>query len=592
MQLLGYQRKDQLLGQMSIKELLPVKARAFFEISHWPALKLNGSVREMALRLAHENGTEIPVLISSARIEESGEGEIYYQHLVYPIKRRYAYEQNLLSAKKKAEQKLADRDRQLSSVVHELRSPLHGLMNLVELLRQDQSEADRKKLMDVMTSTGRHMTHLVDSLLDWSRLEASGNLELRATDFDLGKNLNDLITLFDIQALSKGIKLALNYDAALPLMVHSDQNRLNQLLHNLLSNAIKYTDSGSVTLAAIPGGMPQSILFTVTDTGCGIAPEDLARILQPFGQLNNQQSEVSSSGLGLSITQSLLKALGSELNIESKIGVGSKFSFELLVPPSARSVPKQEKDSFTMLAKTRVLAADDVAVNRLILKHHLKKIGARQALIVADGLLVIEALQKDTDFQLILLDIEMPRLNGFATARRIRKEWPDLNVPIAALTAHANEAITEEDKFSLFDAVLPKPFDANSLRKLLMDLDSAESLARTDKVVAMSSTFSMEQLNELFDGEPNEKADFLQIFLTTLAEVDDSLRKAGETQDLKGYSAAKHKITSMIHLFMAEEVEEVLVQAKAALADEQIDKFNTLERERRQLFTAWAEYVR
>ena len=364
----------------------------------------------------------------------------------------------LARAKEAAEAANEAKTRFLASVSHEIRSPLNAIYGYAQLLERGATDGSRDPVAagKVIRRSAEHLSNLVEGLLDIAQVE-SGSLKLARDTIRLPAFLQQVVDMFAPQAAMKGLTLTLEAPLGLPEFVRTDPKRLRQVLINLISNAIKFTDSGAVTLKV--GYRNQLARFEVADTGIGIAPGDIERILQPFERGSGASAERAGIGLGLAITQALVHIMGGELTVESTPGEGSRFIVRLmlsqpLTPPA--DLPAGEIPHLYLGRERRLLLIDDDPAHRDALRGLLESRGfhVRSATDGEEGLALAGEMQPD----LVLLDVSMPGLSGWDVAAHLRqRHGPRLR--IVMLSGEAGQAGLAGDDAPVSDVFVTKPFD-------------------------------------------------------------------------------------------------------------------------------------
>lgn len=381
--------------------------------------------------------------------------------------------QHDVSARKRAEketrkaQRQADRANQaktdfLAFTSHEVRTPLHGVMGTLSLLLDTPLDAEQRAYVETAQRCGATLLQTVNELLDLSRIEA-GKLDIHPAPFSLEDVVKDVLDLLAPAAAEKGIELSASLDHLLPAQLVGDPMRIRQVLLNLTDNAVKFTHRGSVELrlAALPEGR---VGFAVTDTGIGIPAKLRTRLFSRFTQLSGSVEQIGS-GLGLSICQRLVALMGGQIAVDSTQGRGSTFFFDLPLPPvpasgapPSRLAPRRELPLPLPLAHGRILLAEDGKANQLVAAAILRKAGYTVEL-ARDGAEAAAAAES-SDFDLILMDLRMPLMDGFAATRAIRQiGGPRSRVPIIAMTASVMPGDAERCMAAGMDGHLPKPLD-------------------------------------------------------------------------------------------------------------------------------------
>ncbi|MGA2113471.1 MAG: response regulator [Bryobacteraceae bacterium] len=369
----------------------------------------------------------------------------------------------------------------LSNMSHEIRTPLHGVLGLSALLAEGDMPEDAHSMLRLIRSSGETLAKILDDVLDFSKIE-SGKLELEKAPFSLRDALEWGVELFRAKAADKHLGLTLSVDSGVPERLDGDATRIRQVLANLIGNAIKFTEQGSIDVEAglaresAPAGQYR-IRVSVRDSGIGIPPEKLSRLFHPFSQVDaSTNRRFGGSGLGLAISRRLVEMMSGAIRVESCPGEGSKFEFDFVAGPYADASPAPEPVPQPELSRMRILAAEDNPVNQAVIKLVLQRLGC-DVDIAADGMAALSRVQ-ETSYDAVLMDIQMPGVDGLEAARRIRSlPEPRSRTPIVGLTASA----TVQDREACFAAgmndYLSKPLSIDALRKTLGRYSPANQLA-------------------------------------------------------------------------------------------------------------------
>jgi signal transduction histidine kinase/ActR/RegA family two-component response regulator len=366
----------------------------------------------------------------------------------------------------------------LAVMSHEIRTPLHGLLGFAELLQGTALSAEQASFVQTIQGSGETLLHLLNDLLDFSKIE-SGRMELDEGPILLSELLGEVCSLHESIARGKGLVVAWEVVPMCPPMILGDRVRLRQVLQNLLSNAVKFTQQGEVRVRAKKEGDAGHLIFEVVDTGCGIPPEKLEIIFQPFTQADASASrEFGGTGLGLAICRQLVELMGGQLSVQSTLGRGSIFWFSVpyrevlpLPAPSGQVMGEVELGDAPLsmdLSQLRVLVAEDNLINQKLLLLHLKKAGVVPT-VVGDGLAAVEAVER-ADFDCVLMDLQMPYLDGVEATRRIRaweREKGRAPMTIVAVTANVTADAGERAREVGMNAYLTKPLQSRSLLEIL-----------------------------------------------------------------------------------------------------------------------------
>ena len=374
----------------------------------------------------------------------------------------------LVEAKEKAIKASLVKAQFLSSMSHEIRTPMNAVNGLIHLLLQENPREDQKQHLNTLLFSANNLLNLINDILDFSKIEA-GKIEIKKAPFSFDEIINSIRHGFGSQAKEKGINLVIKRDHRIPDRLIGDALRLSQVLGNLVNNAIKFTDEGSVTVYIIPKLIQEeriSIYFAIKDTGIGIPPEKLESIFDDFVQVNDKALR-EGTGLGLSITKELLGLQGSTIKVDSTYGEGSIFYFTLdfqteieenHIPVSA---PIQQNLS-NSLSGTTVLLVEDNKINQKVATNFLSKWGV-QTDIADNGKIAVEMIQQKT-YDLVLMDLQMPVMNGIEATKTIRELGGEYAyIPILALTASAVLEIKDQARVAGLDDFITKPFKPTTL---------------------------------------------------------------------------------------------------------------------------------
>ena len=432
------------------------------------------------LEARRRDGSLFPVELSIA--EASSHDTRIFVSFLRDISERVAAENDLRHARDVAESSERAKAGFLAVMSHEMRTPLNGLLGSMELLRQTALDARQLSFLSTMETSGRLLLHHVNDVLDISGLEA-GKTALDSAPFALVEVVSDVIESQRPLAEARGNRIALMQLGALPPMVCGDVTRVRQILLNLVGNAVKFTAEGRITLELEQTGesVVPIIEFRVIDTGIGIAEGEIDRIFEDFVTLDGSyRRDAEGTGLGLGIARRLATAMGGEIGVESVEGAGSLFWVRLPLPePMQQPAPSPGKPrhilkspSTARVGPLSVLVVEDNQVNRLIVREFLTAAG-HVVSEATDGVEGLAAADAGT-YDVILMDISMPRMDGVQVTRRIRAgTGASARTPILALTAHALPAEIEAFLQAGFDACLTKPISKARLIEAVMGLCEA-----------------------------------------------------------------------------------------------------------------------
>jgi len=376
----------------------------------------------------------------------------------------------LEQAKLRAESADRAKSLMLANMSHEIRTPMTGVMGFADLLASTHLTEDQRDYVDTIRSSANTLLTLINDILDFSKIEA-GKLDLESEPVDLHNLVARAVALLSARAAEKGLRLTYNIARAAPAAIIGDFVRLQQVLVNLLGNAVKFTARGEVSVAVTATPQPDGLVqlaFAVSDTGPGIAAEHRDRIFDSFSQVDGSISrKFGGTGLGLAISRSLVRQMGGAISLESQLGSGSTFRFWIPAAPVVNSQPAASHDILSQpetaaLPPMRILIAEDNPLNRKLLLTILQRLGLH-ADVAANGLEVLDRVAS-TDYDVVLMDVQMPEMDGLAATARIRAEIPPGCQPtILAMTA----AAFPEDRVRCLEAgmdeYLSKPVDLPQL---------------------------------------------------------------------------------------------------------------------------------
>ncbi len=413
----------------------------------------------------------------------------------------------------------------LANVSHEIRTPMNAVLGLTNILEKRLVDSEDRRLIGLLHQSASSLLHIINDILDHSKID-EGKLLIKKENFSLINLIENVVDMFAAQSASRGIAVTASIDATIPAFVVSDENRIRQILVNLVGNALKFSKQGAIKISALRIWKHQTTIgvkIEVEDQGIGIEVADLDKLFKPFSQIDAAWSRrQTGTGLGLSICKRLVDLLDGKIGVNSKVDVGSTFWFELPLETvddltaEAEAVP--EVYSFT---GARVLLGEDHPVNQLVAANLLEELGVKVG-VASNGIEVLEEINKQK-YDLILLDCQMPKMNGFEATAAIRERESGTNnhVPIVAVTANAMTGDREHCLSLGMDDYISKPFSERDIARVLAKWLNKEQNAPVTPIdlAALFERYKKEQVTKLLKA-------FLDDSDSRMPEIQEALAKS------------------------------------------------------------------
>jgi two-component system sensor histidine kinase/response regulator len=400
-----------------------------------------GFVRDFELKLRKKDSAEIDCLLTASVRRDSEENILGYHGIIRDVTERKRMEEELREAKDEAETANRTKTEFLASMSHEIRTPMNAIIGMADLLLETDLTPEQQQYVQVFQSAGENLLNIINDIIDISKVEA-GHVQLETIDFNLTDIIESTCDVMAVRAHEKGLELVYSAMPDVPTDLLGDPTRLRQVLVNLIGNSIKFTEKGEVFIQIKSQEVKKEtveLLFSITDTGIGIAPEQIDKIFDSFTQADSSTTrKYGGTGLGLAISKQLVELMGGHITVESTVGQGSIFSFTVQFAIQAEPKERMEKIALDIRG-VKVLVVDDNETNRMILRNTLSKLGA----IITEsdsgehGLAEFKrAMKTKSPYQLALIDHRMPGMDGFELAKHIKETMGNIkNTAVMMLTS-------------------------------------------------------------------------------------------------------------------------------------------------------------
>jgi len=457
----------------------------------------------------------------------------------------------------------------LANVSHEIRTPMNGIIGMAHLLEGSSPTKEQEEYIDAIRLSAKNLMVIINDILDFSKINA-GKIEFMQSEFNLRELVKGTIQLMQVKASEKKINLTTVIDYHIKDILSGDPIRLNQIITNLVANAVKFTESGKVTLEIKLVDASESkchLSFKVSDTGIGIPENKLATIFDSFEQADNNKRRQEGTGLGLTIVKQLVELQGGKIYVKSRVNEGSEFVFDLSfdISGSQQHLPERvmpaviEQRDYSSI---RILIVEDNKVNQLLVKNMLKKFGFTKFDCAENGRTALEILKKNT-YHLILMDIQMPEMDGYEITTEIRKNFasPVCNTPIIALTADASEKEKMRARESGMNDYVVKPYTPEELYTTMSRYigNAMTEAAAPIKYPETDQHFSIASLEKYTGGDLDLTIQLIEIFLMQIPETIAKLEVSIPEGDWKNVHAVAHKVKSSVSIFDFKDLKKLLV---------------------------------
>jgi len=453
-------------------------------------------------------------------------------------------------ATKIAEDAVKSKQQFLSNMSHEIRTPMNAIIGFTKVILKTALTAKQKEYLTAIKLSGNSLIVLINDILDLAKVDA-GKMSFEEIPFKMSASITTMMHLFETKVQEKNIELVKEYDNNIPDTLLGDPERLHQIILNLVSNAVKFTNEGKITVSLHlleADDEKVSIEFTVTDTGIGIAADKMESVFEKFHQASSDTSRLyGGTGLGLAIVKQLVESQGGTIRVKSNINEGAAFSFTLSFKKTNEQAVSEIEivKSDTENKHIKVLVVEDIALNQLLMKTLLDDFGFERD-IAANGKIAIEKLQQH-DYDIILMDLQMPEMNGFEATDYIRNTMQS-KIPIIALTADVTTVDLEKCRAVGMNDYIAKPVDESILYSKIVNLvkkpvERRDDITLQNEVALHAIRYTdLAYLISITKHDANLMMEMIALYLEQTPALIDSLKKSMQHEDWKALKAAAHKL--------------------------------------------------
>ncbi|MDI1354179.1 MAG: ATP-binding protein [bacterium] len=462
-------------------------------------------------------------------------------------------------AKEKAEQSQKAKEQFLASMSHEIRTPLNGIIGFTKILLRNEMTEKQKPQLDAIKTSSDILLVLINDILDLAKIEA-GKMNIETTELKLSELVNSILGSFELRFQEKELKINKSFDGKIPEIVIGDPVRINQILLNLISNSVKFTESGgNIGIKVIlesEDDKKTTVKFIVSDTGIGIPTEKLSTIFESFTQSSSDTARrFGGTGLGLSIVKRLVELMNGTVAVQSKLDEGSVFTITLPLQKTSATAISSEMTSkvntteIQSLGKLTILLVEDIPINQFLAQTILHDFGFTTD-TAENGKIAIELLQKN-DYDIVLMDLMMPEMNGFEATRFIRTQMtgPKSKIPIIALTADVTKADLDKCTKVGMNEYVSKPINETDLLNKISSLIKKDRLLLNEiEVPQHNSICNFDYLKSHSPNNPKFVSEILQMFLKQTPGYVLEMKRCMMACDWHGLQAGSHKVRPSIAL--------------------------------------------
>lgn len=532
-----------------------------------------GFVADYPLTIKHNDGKLTDVLYNASVYKDDMGNVIGVFAAARDITQQKRYEKELTEAKiyaelatefaeeakRKAEsatltavEAVKSKQQFLSNMSHEIRTPMNAIIGFTKVVLKTELTLKQKEYVNAIKTSGDALIVLINDILDLAKVD-SGKMTFEQTPFKMSTSISSMLHLFETKIQEKNLELIREYDNNIPEVLVGDPIRLHQIILNLVSNAVKFTAKGTISVSVRLLNADEekvSIEFAVTDTGIGIPENRMEHIFENFQQASSGTSRLyGGTGLGLAIVKQLVEPQGGKISVKSKIGKGSTFSFALdfKKTKSEADFDAELLEMDTEIKNIKVLVVEDIPLNQLLMKTLLDDFGFERD-IASNGLLAIKLLENKT-YDVILMDLQMPEMNGFEATEHIRNKM-NLKTPIIALTADVTTVDLEKCKAVGMNDYIAKPVDENVLYSKMISLvkknnsmkERENNTQKSSKTNNKTRCINLDFLNERTKSNPKLMMEMISLYLIQTPPLVSAMKESLEKKDWNLLQSAVHKM--------------------------------------------------
>lgn len=550
---IGY-RREEVIGKLRFIDVLDDASAATIK-RRFPQFIKNGELREIRLSMMSKKGFIIPVSLHAIAIYNEQDEFISSRSTVFDVSEQEKIEEELKDAKRQADESAHVKEQFLANMSHEIRTPINAVIGFTNLLQKTPLTQDQEQFVHLVQSASESLLTIINDILDISKIEA-GMLRMEKSPFSLRGLCSSLETMFQHKVQEKNLSLSIYIQEKIPDTLTGDAVRLTQILVNLISNAIKFTQEGGISIVIIPIQETDSSIrlrFSVKDSGIGIPVDKIDSIFERFEQgETNTTRKYGGTGLGLSIVKNLIHLQEGNISVKSEAGNGTEFLFELeyeILPMTDSEKNRHHlevaESGNGLFEGVKILAVEDNHMNQLLMHHTFHSWNLHFEL-AENGQQAIDKLQKDK-YDLVLLDIQMPIMDGYLAAKTIRHELKS-NIPIIAMTAHAMAGEREKCLSHGMNDYISKPIQEKELLHLLKKY-LARQKHSFELLKASLHHINLDFLYDLVMGNSAFLNNIIRQFLNQFPGEMDALKEAVEKKNSKQIGTLAHHIQSTVSVF-------------------------------------------